>query len=83
MVFINVYIFPETIDWLIGNNGNRIMNLAIDYNVKISLLENQSIPYFKIETSDKVNNPTLNLENCHKVRIIIQKLEEHYIQTHN
>jgi len=74
MGYVSVYIFPETLDYIIGSNGRRIMDLAIDYNVKISLLEQSDSPFFKIETNEKQN-----FENCHKVRIIIQKLEEYCI----
>ena len=72
---INIYIMPETIDKIIGENGWRVMKIAVDYNVKITINEsyNNKCPFFNIESLDK------NIENCHKVRIIFQKLEEYFI----
>ena len=63
---IFVYLFPDTILYLKSNQ--KLLNcISKDNNVEIKLIEKKFNPHIII---------SVNFENCHKTRILLQEIEK-------
>lgn len=64
------YVYDGCVSWMIGEKGWRIRKLSTDTNTTIVYRSEKDVGYFEIGGT---------IENAHRARIVLQKLEEHFV----